>query len=149
MRLLLALVVALSFTSAFAQVQSSGSNSGSTTSGVRSGSTISNSNSIQRTFSNETAPAINRDNAAANRANTGGVINNTDTIGTSQSSTLRGGSNSTVPANNSLNNNSNMNSNSAAPISNGVGTNCVDVSGRSYGANDSGYTACTNSMRTR
>ena len=47
MRLILALAVALSFTSGFAQVQSAGSLSGSATSGVSSGSM--NSNSIQRT----------------------------------------------------------------------------------------------------
>ena len=127
MRLILALAVALSFTSGFAQVQSAGSLSGSATSGVSSGNM--NSNSIQRT-----SPT------------TGGVINNTDTVGTSQSGVLRNSPNS---MNSKLNNTIDNNVNTVTPTNSNGATNCIDSSGRSYGVNDSGFAACSNTARPR
>lgn len=127
MKSILAIALALVVMNGYAQVQSAGSLSGTTTSGLSNagGNSMSNSNSSQRPPGSEQAPTA------------------TDSVGTRQSSTLN---------NNSTNNN--MNNNMRNMPQNKMNTlpgrsNCIDNSGRSFASSDAGYTGCLNSMRAR
>lgn len=131
MKALLTLVMALSLSQAYAQMTGASHAVGTPAAGTSSTSGMMNTNQNDNRPANGMMNSNQRRNSGINNTNT-----TTDTIGTSQSSTTR----KVLP---------NTPGTITPPNSNAAGVNCVDRSGRNYGSNDSGYTACVNSMRMR
>ncbi|MEA9357569.1 hypothetical protein SHI21_15175 [Bacteriovorax sp. PP10] len=131
MKTLLTLVMALSLSQAYGQMSGTPAPStGVPAAGTSSMPGMLNNNNPNMNRPADRATGIRRSNTMNNTNTT------TDTIGTSQSSTTRG----VLP---------NTPGTITPPNLNATGVNCVDRSGRTYGNNDAGYTACVNSMRTR
>lgn len=133
MKSILTIALVLVMTNGYAQMQTAGGLSGSTTSGVGNagGNSISNTNSSQRAMGSEQAPTTN------------------DTVRTGQSSATR--NNTNYYDTNSANRNNNTIRNAPQNNMNTVPgrSNCTDSSGRSFSSGDAGYTGCINSMRSR